>query len=161
MAVAKAFDPIAILRALEEQRVPFVVIGGLAEVANGSPLGFDEVEITFPVRDDALGRLRAAVEQLSGDTAALDRMADLGEGQSVEIETGLGDLKLAPVPAGTTGWDDVRRKAERLHLARGLRVSVAGVRDLIRMQNAGDADRVRVATLQRIEALDRGVGIEL
>jgi hypothetical protein len=158
--VAEDFDPIAILRGLEERRVPFVVIGGLAEVANGSPLGFDDVEISFPVRDDAVERLRTAVEALGGDAGSLDRLRGLDEGASVGIETPHGDLTLTPIPPGTSGWDDVRRKAERLHLARGLRVSVAGVRDLIRIQNAGDADRTRVATLQRIEALDRGIGLE-
>jgi hypothetical protein len=158
--VAETFDPIAILRELEQRRVPFVVIGHMAEVANGSPLGFDEVEITFQVRDEAIQRLRATVESLGGDAGAVERVRELGEGASVAVETPHGELRLTPLPPGTSGWDDLRRKSERLHLARGLRASVAGVRDLIRMQNAGDADRVRVATLQRIEALDRGIGLE-
>jgi hypothetical protein len=158
--VADDFDPIAILRALEERRVPFVVIGGLAEVANGSPLGFDDVEITFSLREDAVARLAAAVEALGGDAWAVSRVAELNEGASIAVETPHGELRLTPVPAGTSGWDDLRRKSERLHLARGLRASVAGVRDLIRIENASDADRVRVATLQRIEALDRSLGIE-
>src|SRR5437763_1668021 len=110
--MAEALDPIAIVRALEERRMPFVVVGHLAEVANGSPLGFDDVEMTFPVRDEVVERLRAAVDGMGGEVGPLDRLSELGEGASVAVETAHGRLALTPIPPGTSGWDDVRRKAE-------------------------------------------------
>ncbi len=48
-----------------------------------------------------------------------------------------------------------------MHLARGLHMPVADVRDLVRIENAGEADRARVAALQWIEALDRSRGAGL
>ena len=50
--MADGFDPIAILRVLDERRVNFVLIGDMAEVANGSPLGFGDVEVTVQLKDD-------------------------------------------------------------------------------------------------------------
>jgi hypothetical protein len=154
--MASPFDPIAIVRTLTERRVSFVLIGDMAEVANGSPLGFSDVEITFATRDDNVERLGVALGELADDaptTVALE--------EPMLVETRHGLLRLTPLPPGTRGWDDVRRKAHREHLARGLRIDVADVRDLIRIENAGNADRVRAATLQRIEAhISRSLGIE-
>jgi hypothetical protein len=157
--VADSFDPVAIVRTLSERRVAFVVIGRMAEVANGSPLGFDDVEITYALKPDNLERLGMALGLLADAPPAWDELS--GQNGTV-VETRYGLLRLTPVPAGTRGWDDVRRKAHREHIARGLRVEVADVRDLIRIENAGDADRVRAATLQRIELhLSRSLGIDL
>jgi hypothetical protein len=153
--VADAFDPIAILRTLNEGRVAFVLVGEMAEVANGSPLGFSDVEITFLTREDNVARLAATLGKLGGDTPPVDVE------QPTTITTRYGTLRLTPIPPGTRGYDDVRRKAHREHLARGLRIDVADVRDLIRIENAGDGGRVRAATLQRIEAhLARVLGID-
>jgi hypothetical protein len=157
--VAEVFDPIAIVRTLTERRVSFVLIGDMAEVANGSPLGFSDVEITFATRDDNVERLMAALSEL--DDAPAAAMPGIASKPTL-VQTRYGPLRLTPVPPGTRGWDDVRRKAHREHLARGLRIDVADVRDLIRIENAGDADRVRAATLQRIELhAARTLGIDL
>lgn len=157
--MAEPFDPIAILRALSERRVSFVLIGDMAEVASGSPLGFSEVEITFAAKDDNVERLVAALDEISVESLAVG--AVLAQ-ESTTVETRFGVLRLTPVPPGTRGYDDVRRKAHREHLARGLRIEVADVRDLIRIENAGGADRVRTATLQRVELhVSRALGLDL
>jgi hypothetical protein len=157
--MAEQFDPLAILRALTEGRVSFVLIGDMAEVANGSPLGFTTVEVTYALKHDNVERLATALGELSKAPADADA---LGGPERIAVETRFGTLCLTPVPPGTRGWDDVRRKAHREHLARGLRVEVADVRDLIRIENAGKADRVRTATLQRVEQhISRALGIDL
>jgi hypothetical protein len=162
--MADGFDPIAILRVLDERRVNFVLIGDMAEVANGSPLGFGDVEVTVQLKDENVERLETALADLAPDGRSRGRAAELAEHESTLLETRFGSLWLTPTPSGTRGYDDVRRKASRMHLARGLRVEVADVRDLVRIENAGDADRVRIATLQRIEmqlsrSLDRGMDL--
>jgi hypothetical protein len=159
--MADAFDPISILRVLDERRVNFVLIGDMAEVANGSPLGFGDVEVTVQLKDENVERLEAALAELTPD-GSRNRAAELAEHESTLLETRYGPLRLTPTPPGTRGYDDVRRKASRTHLARGLRVEIADVRDLVRIENAGDADRVRIATLQRIEMqLSRSLGLGL
>jgi hypothetical protein len=52
------------------------------------------------------------------------------------LRTDLGDLDLVIEPAGTQGYDDLRRDAETVDLGDGLVVQVASVRDLIRMKEA-------------------------
>lgn len=156
-----ASDPIAILRALDAHFVAYVLIGDMAEVANGSPLGFGEVEVAVSLKESNLERLEKALVALGGDAAVAAGLAALPEGGSVVVRLPTGPLRLTPVPPGTRGYDDVRRKASRVHLARGLRVPVADVRDLVRIENAGEADRARVAALQWIEALDRSRGAGL
>ena len=60
MADAPTFDPVAILEALTQRGVRFVVIGGIAALSHGSPLPTEDVDIT-PERDDEnLERLAAA-----------------------------------------------------------------------------------------------------
>jgi hypothetical protein len=145
--MADRFDPIAIVRALQDGRVSFMLIGHMAQVANGSPLGFSDVEITYPIKDDNVERLVAAVRSITDDPTTV-RAIDCADRRTVA--TRFGALTLTPTPPGTRGYDDLRRKAQREHIARGLRAHVADVRDLVRMENAGDGDRVRSATLQRI-----------
>lgn len=156
-----ASDPIAILRALDAHFVAYVLIGDMAEVANGSPLrGLGEVEVAVSLKESNLERLEKALVALGGDAAVAAGLAALPEGGSVVVRLPTGP-RLTPVPPGTRGYDDVRRKASRVHLARGLRVPVADVRDLVRIENAGEADRARAAALQWIEALDRSRGAGL
>ena len=52
-------------------------------------------------------------------------------------------MKLVPEPAGTRGYDDLRRAATREPLGRGVRPSVASIGDLARMVSAlGDEERL-------------------
>ena len=62
-------------------------------------------------------------------------------GPVVELETRAGELKLVPEPAGTRGYDDLRRRADREPLGRGLRPQIASTEDLARMLGALDRDQ--------------------
>ena len=82
----------------------------------------------------------------------------------VELETRAGELKLVPEPAGTRGYDDLRRRADREPLGRGLRPQVASADDLARMLGALDReqDAERLLRLRRLMNLERclSLGIE-
>ena len=54
----------SILATLLEHRVRFVLIGGLAAVAHGSPFPTEDVDITPDVSRDNLGRLSGALDEL-------------------------------------------------------------------------------------------------
>ena len=56
----------------------------------------------------------------------------------LELQTDAGELKIVPEPAGTRGYDDLRRRARREPLGRGLRPSVASIDDHARMLAALD-----------------------
>jgi hypothetical protein len=157
-------DPYAILGALEQRRVGFVLVGALARVLHGSGELADGVDITPSLKADNLARLQVAIDEIRGhrpdgrpvDLAGIDFDAE----PLLHLQTDHGQLGLVPVPAGTRGYDDVRRGSGREALGRGLRVSVAGPGDLLRMLNAlgREADPVLVDVMRHVTELEgRGI----
>jgi hypothetical protein len=75
-----------------------------------------------------------------------------------ELTTEYGELKLVPEPAGTRGYDDLRRAANREPLGRGIRPSVASIGDLARMVSSlEDQNRLpQLMQLRRLVELERG-----
>ena len=158
------FDPYELLGALQGRDVSFVVIGAFARVIHGTRELTDGIDITPSMREANLTRLQAALEDLDArraDGARLD-LRDLDE-QVVELETRAGELKVVPEPAGTRGYDDLRRRAEREALGHGLRPQVASADDLARMLGAleREQDAERLLRLRRLMNLERGLSREL
>ena len=155
------FDPYELLGTLQTEGVSFVVIGAFARVIHGSRELTDGIDITPSVRDENLDRLERALEDLDArraDGPTLD-LRSLGE-PVVELETRAGELKLVPEPAGTRGWDDLRRRASREPVGKGLRPRVASADDLARMLGALDReqDLERLLSLRRLMSLERQLG---
>ena len=162
----KPLDPLTLLAALEQRRVSYVVIGELAEVLQGSRGMADTVEIVPALRPDNIERLRRALRELGTPEAAVDTLADtriVDGAETVSVETPVGELVVSPAPEGTRGWDDLRRGANREPLGGGVRPSIAGIDDLVRMNEVATtpdrADRAR--TLRRMIDLNRDLGIDL
>jgi hypothetical protein len=162
----KPFDPLKLLTALEQRRVSYVVIGELAEVLQGSRGMADATEIVPALRPDNIERLRRALRDLGTPDAVIDMLSDtrIVEGaETVSVETLAGELVITPAPEGTRGWDDLRRGANREPLGGGVRPSIAGIDDLVRMNEVSNspdrADRAR--TLRRMIDLNRDLGIDL
>src|SRR5712691_2491893 len=139
------FDPYGVLQALERHRVKYVVIGGFARVLRGTEEITRGIDLVPPSRGDNLRRLDEALpegglKQRSGrqlehfDTTGLDE-------PMVELVTEYGELKIVPTPAGTQGYDDLRRAARREPLGRGLHPEVASIGDLARISAALGTER--------------------
>ena len=116
------------------------------------------------MREENLARLEQALEDLDArraDGEALD-LRNLEE-PVVELETRAGELKLVTEPAGTRGYDDLRRRADREPLGRGLRPQVASTDDLARMLGALDRDQdlERLLRLRRLMNLEHELSHEL
>lgn len=165
--ISAVLDPYELLGALEGRGLDFVVIGAFARVVHGTRELTDGIDITPSVRDENLARLERALEDLDarrtdGKKLDLRKMAE----PVLELETRAGELKLVPEPAGTRGWNDLRRRAQREPLGRGLRPRVASADDLARMLGAlgHEQDSERLLRLRRLMSLQhrlsRGRGIE-
>lgn len=157
--MAEQFDPYRVLQALERHRVTYIVIGGLGRVIHGSPELTDGIDIVPSTRGENLRRLGLALEELNarrrgGKAPALER--DLVGRGVLELETDAGELKIVPEPAGTRGYDDLRRRAEREPLGRGLRPSVASPDDHARMLAVlgREQDRSALQAMQRVIELE-------
>jgi hypothetical protein len=169
MARSDPFDPIAILQALDEQRVAYVVVGSLGRVIHGSDELTDGIDIVPSLKEENLRKLELALDGLNarrsdGKPIALD--SDLATQPVLELQTAAGELKIVPEPAGTRGYDDLRRGATREPLGQGVRPAVASIGDHARMLAALDReqDLEPLRTLRRLIELERsrsrGLSIE-
>ena len=158
------FDPYELLGALQAHRVSFVVIGAFARVVHGTRELTEGIDITPSMREDNLAAFEIALENLDA-TRADGKQLNLRDlpRPVVELETRAGELKLVPEPAGTRGYDDLRRHAEREPLGHGLRPQVASTDDLARMLGAVDREQdvERLLRLRRLMNLERSLGREL
>jgi hypothetical protein len=154
------FDPYELLQGLEAERVIYIVVGALGRVLHGSDELTDGLDIVPSMREENLRRLGLALDELNArrpDGKALVFERDLARQPVLELLTDAGELKIVPEPEGTRGYDDLRRRAIREPIGRGLRPSVASPDDHARMLASLDReqDRVPLQTMQRLIELDR------
>lgn len=137
-----AFDPLRLLRELNDAGVRYVVIGAFAGRLLGSPTMTRDLDVCY-ARDrpnlEALAEvLRALHARLRGVDEDLPFQLDaraLAAGDSFTFMTDAGDLDILGTPQGTAGYDDLVRTAARTDLD-GLVVLVTSIDDLIRMKRA-------------------------
>jgi hypothetical protein len=158
------FDPYAILAALERERVAYVLIGGLARVIEGSDELTRGVDLTPSTRPENLRRVEAALRSLNAQRQDGKLKAGvLAADRVVVAESDYGEVKIVPAPAGTRGYDDLRRAARREPIGQGLRVPVASPGDLVTMLSAQerDEDALKIETMRRVVEPARGLALGL
>jgi len=158
------FDPVPILRVLQRHAVRFIVIGGIAAIAQCSPLPTEDLDVT-PARDlENLGRLAAALAELEANLRVphapgvpfpIDARF-LADRQAWTLDTSFGPFDLVVVPAGTTGYDDLDADAGYAALEESLIVRVASLRDVIRMKEASGRAKDLAALPALYRALELG-----
>jgi hypothetical protein len=138
----KPFDPLRTLRCLTGHGVRFVVIGGLAGRLWGSPSITNDLDICHDATPDNLVRLSAALTELGARLRGVEDDLPwrpdpdmLAAADSFTLVTDAGNLDLLTLPAGTSGYEDVRLAAGDMDVG-GVNVLVADVEDLIRMKRA-------------------------
>ena len=162
--MAEPYDPVAAVSALQRRGVDFVVVGAVAAIAQGSPLPTYVLDVT-PSREpanverlvEALVDLDAKLRTPSGPVAFPLEPNMIAGGEAWTLTTSAGPLDLVFVPAGTTGYDDIRRDAFAVDLGTGKPPLVASLRDVIRMKEATgrERDRAQLPALRRTLELIR------
>ena len=151
MSEQPLFDPNPILQVLLQHDVVFVVVGVMAAVAQGSPVPTRDLDVT-PSRDsENYERLALALRDLDAklrlpDGTCVEFPIDahyLARNNAWTLLTRSGVLDLVFFPAGTQGFEDLRRHAVELDLGLVKPVLVASLVDVIRMKEA--AGRVKDA----------------
>ena len=165
------FDPVATLRVLIAHEVDFVIVGGVAARLRGAPILTQDVDVTPAMNDRNLANLALALKELDArlrtkpepDGVPFPFDPHLLKAASVwTMVTRFGDLDLVVAPAGTQGYPDLARDADRLLVAvdPDLRVKVASLVDVIRSKQAAGREKDMATlpmlrrTLARLE--DRG-----
>lgn len=143
-------DPLEILRTLERHGVLYVLIGAAAARVAGAPVVTEDIDVTPATNRENLERLAAALRELGARLRSSTEPEGVAFPVDAEMLTGAemwtlitsaGDLDLCFTPAGTRGYDDLRREASRERLGRGLIVTVASLRDVIRSKEAAGRDK--------------------
>lgn len=144
------FALVRALDALVRHGVRFIIIGGVAGRAWGSPSMTDDLDICYDRRRDNLevlaGALRELEATLRGAPAGLPFVLDaqtLRAGDSFTFDTSAGSLDILGTPAPTTGYDELLKNATEVELEH-LRVLVCSLDDLIRMKTAAGRPKDRV-----------------
>ncbi len=125
--MAEEFDPLRILAGLRAHGVSYILIGGVAAAAHGSPVETDDVDICLPPDNENLERLGYALEDLG---AREDGPA--GE-HRVTFLTVAGRLDCFENP---TGFADLEAAATNLDLGKGVTARVAPLEQLIEFKRA-------------------------
>jgi hypothetical protein len=147
------FDPIELLRTLNEHGVRYVVIGGFAAVAYGSPLPTVDVDVTPDRSRENLERLSMALRDLN----ARVRVAGIPDGLAFEHDarilaqctvlnliTRLGELDLVMVPAGDADYEVLVSRAVKVSLHE-VDVTLASLDDVIASKEAAGRPKDRAA----------------
>ena len=152
----------ALVRALDvlvRNGVRFIVIGGVAGRAWGSPSMTDDLDVCYDRRADNLEALaRALVElkaTLRGAPAGLPFQLDartLRAGDSFTFDTIAGSFDCLGTPKPTTGYDELLKNATEVEIEH-LRVQVCSLDDLIRMKTAAGRakDRIELEILAAVK----------
>ena len=155
------FDPDEILRVLDRYRVEFVLIGGMAATLHGSDVVTFDLDVAPRSTRDNLERLSAALEDLDASLrvegepggVAFDPHRELFERtQVLNLVTRAGDLDVVMMPAGSSGYDDLRRDALAISIS-GVSILVASLADVIRSKEAAnrEKDRAVLPALKRLQ----------
>lgn len=144
------FSPIPALRFLVDHDVRFVLIGGIAGSAHGSPTITNDLDICYDRRPDNLERLASALRAMKAKLRGVDDdvpflldAKTLAAGDSFTFVTKFGDFDVLGTPSGTQGYDDLRRNAIDVDFD-GFTVAVASLDDLIHMKRASGRPKDRV-----------------
>lgn len=143
----------AILEALRRHGVDVIVIGGFAARIYGSPMLTSDIDVVPNRAADNLARLSAALTELDAKVRAAEvdeplpfahDATSLAAARVWNLTTRYGDLDLTFEPAGTRGYDDLRRDAIDV-VVRGTSFSLASLADVVRSKEAAGRDKDRRA----------------
>ncbi len=155
------FEGAAIIGALADGRVDFIVIGGLAVIAHGYARTTDDIDIVPGPDRENLARLAAVLKRLDYRIHGVDEfeadelvhpdLENLLAGRSWVLATQYGGLDILQNPEPDLDYESLRRRAF-IDTVFGHRVQFCGYDDLVAMKEAagrpGD-----LKDLQRLRAL--------
>ncbi|MBV9166965.1 MAG: hypothetical protein JO321_14330 [Solirubrobacterales bacterium] len=158
-------DAQEILRRLTARGVDFIVVGGIAAVLHGSAQMTFDLDICYATDRsniealaEVLLELRARLKDVQDEVPFAADAQTLRRVEMLTLSTDLGELDVLARPAGSPGYESLRRSAERFDLG-GYSVLVASIDDLVAMKLAAGRtkDLAAAEELAAIQRLRRGL----
>lgn len=157
-----SFDPEAIIRTLSDHKVDFILIGALAAYLHGSPLPTLDVDITprpdldnLELLSHALRAMDARIRSEGTEPLQFSHNArSLAAVNVWNLTTRYGDVDIAIVPSGTSGYQDLAAGASEVKLG-SVTIMLASLADIIRSKEAAGRDKDRRALPVLRELLER------
>jgi Nucleotidyl transferase AbiEii toxin, Type IV TA system len=150
------YRPAALVQALVEGGVDFVIIGGVAVILQAMPRFTKDLDICYSTTQDnldALGSVLVALEaRLRGVPEAVPFVPDgrtLRQTQIMCLTTPVGDIDLLVDPEGAPTYNTLRRHADIMSLG-GQSVRVASIEDMLAMKRAAG----RLGDVVDVESLE-------
>jgi hypothetical protein len=150
------YRPAALVQALVDGAVDFVIVGGVAVVLQAMPRFTKDLDICYSAAQgnlDALGGvLRGLGARLRGIPDTVPFVPDgrtLRQTQILCLTTPAGDIDLLVEPDGAPDYDTLRERASMMELS-GRSVRVASIQDLLAMKRAAG----RPQDLADVESLE-------
>jgi hypothetical protein len=149
-----------LLGRLTARGVDFVVIGGIAAILHGSAQATYDLDICYATDEgnlktlgEALVDLGASLKGVTDEVPCVPDAQTLRRVELLTMDTPAGELDVLARPAGSRGYETLRRNAERFDLG-GFSVLVASIDDLIAMKLAAGRHK-DLATVEELEAIKR------
>lgn len=136
------FDPVGLFKLLQDHKVDFVVIGGIAAAIHGSPSVTQDLDVCYSLGPENLEKLAAALKageaKLRGAPDDLPFQLDaatLLAGDHFTFSTKFGDFAILGNPVGSGGYDGLKSTAQLVDLE-DIEVPVASLDSLMQMKRA-------------------------
>lgn len=157
-----SYRPAALVRALVEGGVDFVIVGGVAVILQAMPRFTKDLDICYSTAQDnldALGSVLVTLEaRLRGIPETVPFVPDgrtLRQTQMMCLTTPEGDIDLLVDPDGAPAYETLRHRADIMELG-GHSVRVASIEDMLAMKRAAgrrqdliDLESLEVAHLRK------------
>jgi len=158
--LGKSLQAKPLLEALNHHGVDFVVVGGIAGLAQGSSYPTYDLDVAYS-RDPAnLRRLADALVELevtlrgapTGPPFQLDART-LSNGANFTFDTRFGSFDVLGDVAGIKGYEDLRRHSQVKRIAE-VDVRVASLSHLISMKRAANRTKDQLMVMEYVELAD-------
>lgn len=149
----RRFDPLAILRALNNHGVAYLVVGGFAATAYGSPLPTADIDVTPEPSKENLSRLsqvlyeldaRVRVDGIAGGLPFSHSADSLRDVVVLNLVTRFGDFDLVMSPLDAVTYHEMESRALIISVHK-TEVPLAALSDVIASKTAADRAKDRHA----------------
>jgi transcriptional regulator with XRE-family HTH domain len=135
-----------LLKALDDNRVDFVVIGSIAGLAHGSAYPTYDLDVAYAGRSENLNNLVMALEEIGFQISGEDLVAQ----DALSLDTQFGTLDVIRRVPGIETYKQLQRDSSR-ELLGGVVVDVASLNHLIAMKRAAGRRKDRLLAMEYVE----------